>query len=377
MPLYHTSAAILGFCSSLSYGITLIIGHRFSNKTFWQDVRTHNATIIQYVGETCRYLLAAPPQLDPSTGENLDHLNKVRIAFGNGMRPDVWDKFKARFDIPTIAEFYASTEGTASSWNLSTNSFAAGAVGRNGTLAGLLLGPTVAIVALDYETELPYRDPTTGLCKKLQRGEPGELLGKIDAADIEAQFQGYLNNDKASSSKIMRDVLAKGDAWFRTGDVLRWDSDGRWYFSDRIGDTFRWKSENVSTNEVSEVLGHFPQIHEANVYGVEVPHHDGRAGCACVVFSSPEPPSSQTMTELASYAGKNLPKYAMPLFVRVTREMQATGNNKQQKHVLRSQGVDPEKVGATGDILYWLQHGEYRPYGEKEWKELNGGRVKL
>ena len=124
MPLYHTSAAILGFCSSLSYGITLIIGHRFSNKTFWQDVRTHNATIIQYVGETCRYLLAAPPQLDPSTGENLDHLNKVRIAFGNGMRPDVWDKFKARFDIPTIAEFYASTEGTASSWNLSTNSFA-------------------------------------------------------------------------------------------------------------------------------------------------------------------------------------------------------------------------------------------------------------
>ena len=248
MPLYHSSAAILGLCAALSGGNTIVIGHKFSTKSFWKEVRESNATMIQYVGETCRYLLAAPPDIDELTCENLDKKHNVRLAIGNGLRPDVWNKFKQRFGIQTIAEFYAATEGTSGSWNLSHNDFALGAIGRNGTFAKALLGTQLAIVAVDWESEQPWRDPKTGFCAKVGTGEPGELLYRLDADDIGSKYQGYFGNEKASNSKIMRDVLRKGDAYFRTGDVVRWDSEGRWYFNDRIGDTFRWKSENVSTS---------------------------------------------------------------------------------------------------------------------------------
>jgi len=163
--------------------------------------------------------------------------------------------------------------------------------------------------------------------------------------------------------------------WFRTGDVQKWDSEGRWFFSDRIGDTFRWKSENVSTNEVSEVLGTHPHIHEANVYGVEIPHHDGRAGCAAVLFDTTAV-TPELLASVAQHASKNLPKYAVPLFLRVVKEVQATGNNKQQKHVLRGQGVEPAKV-ASEDKLYWLRDGTYVPFEVAEWEELSAGRARL
>ncbi|QSS48916.1 hypothetical protein I7I53_09125 [Histoplasma capsulatum var. duboisii H88] len=196
----------------------------------------------------------------------------------------------------------------------------------------------------------------------------------------------------------MRNVLRKGDVWFRTGDVMRWDLEGRWYFSDRIGDTFRWRSENVSTNEVSEVLGKHPEVLEANVYGVELPNHDGRAGCAAIVFRdqakiTPPPnsehedasevpilePSSTVLRSLARLASENLPKYAVPLFLRVTRGTQSTGNNKQQKHVLKKEGVDVNLLSKKGvdDLLYWFRGGEYVPFGKKEWETVKGGRVKL
>lgn len=259
MPLYHSSAAILGVCAALSGGKTIAIGHKFSTKTFWKDVRDCKATMIQYVGETCRYLLAAPPEIDPATGEVLDKKQNVRLAFGNGLRPDVWNKFKERFDIEIIAEFYAATEGTAGSWNLSKNDYSRGAIGRNGTVAKALLGTQLAIVEVDWESEQPWRDPKTGFCKKVATGEPGELLYKLDANDIGAKFQGYFGNEKASNGKIMRNVLSKGDAFFRTGDVVRWDSEGRWFFNDRIGDTFRWKSENVSTSVSSPSSSFIPR----------------------------------------------------------------------------------------------------------------------
>lgn len=377
MPLYHSSAALLGFLTCLIHGCTIIVGHRFSTRLFWQEVRSTNATIVQYVGETLRYLLAAPPVIDPKTGENLDKKNSVRLAFGNGLRPDVWNKFKERFNVESIAEFYAATEGTSGSWNLSSNDFAAGAIGRNGALTGLLLGSRVAIVEHDHETEDIWRNPKTGLGRKVPRGEAGELLYNVDPEDIKYQFQGYFNNAKASDSKIARDVITKGDAWFRTGDLIRWDSEGRWYFSDRIGDTFRWKSENVSTSEVSEVMGAHPLIAEANVYGVQIPNHDGRAGCAATVFHNPTP-SSKDLDSLAAHVTKSLPKYALPLFLRVTKNTQATGNNKQQKHSLRVEGVDPEKVAKSGDdVLYWLRDGKYIPFEKKDWDSLTAGKVKL
>lgn len=373
MPLYHSSGSILGVTPSLYVGATICIGKKFSTKTFWDDVRSSNAMVIQYVGETCRYLLAAPPQIDPSTGENLDKRNNVRIAFGNGLRPDVWNRFKERFGIEAIAEFYAATEGTTGALNFSKNDFSKGAIGRNGSLAGILMNKSTAIVELDWETEMPWRDPKTGLCKKVNRGEPGEMLNKLDENDIEKNFQGYFNNTKSTEGKIMRNVLVQGDAYFRTGDVISWYSDGRTYFNDRIGDTFRWKSENVSTNEVSEALGHHSAVQEANVYGVELPHHDGRAGCVAITLS--EQPNKRLLADLAEHVHKRLPRFAVPIFLRLAKDMQITGTNKQQKHIMRAQGVDPAKTGE--DELFWMKNGTYVKFAKKDWEELIGGRVKL
>lgn len=349
-------------------------------KVFYKDILGRSSrvkrNIIQYVGEVCRYLLSAPPQFDPVTGENLDRKNNVRMAFGNGLRPDVWNKFKERFCIKTIAEFYSATEGAGAGWNYSNNDFSKGAVSRNGFIYWLLLRKGWAVVGLDIETEEPYRSKTTGFCKKLPYGSPGEMLYKLDPADITSGYQGYFNNQSASDSKILRSVFQKDDAWFRTGDVMTWDNEGRVYFNDRIGDTFRWKSENVSTNEVAEALNTHPAIQEANVYGVSLPHHDGRAGCVAVVLKNEGP---EIMKELAAHARKGLPSYAVPLFLRVKKEgeMEITGTVKMVKHVVRKEGVDPGVVEESGDQLWWLKGDEYVRFGEKEWKELNGGRVKL
>lgn len=363
----------MGFTTTLNAGATLAIGKKFSTKTFWKDCRETNATVIQYVGETCRYLLAAPPEIDSTTGENLDKKNKVKIAFGNGLRPDVWNAFKERFDIEGIAEFYSATESSSGAFNFSKNEFSKGAIGRHGTLAGLYLTRGSKIVELDHETDTPTRNPATGFCTVVPAGEKGEMLYKLDAADIESSYQGYFNSTDASEKKIIRDVLAKGDAWFRTGDVMIVDAEGRTYFSDRIGDTYRWKAENVSTNEVSEVLGTHPAVQEANVYGVELPHHDGRAGCAAVVLR--EEASDRLMGSIAEHASRALPKFAVPNFIRLTKEMQLTGTNKQQKHVVRGEGVDPARVGE--DQIYWLKNGVYVKFLDKDWRELHGGSVKL
>lgn len=385
MPIYHSTATILGFGPTLRVGATLALGRKFSTSRFWTEVRKHRATIIQYVGETCRYLLSAPPSIDPATGENLDQRHSVRVAFGNGLRPDVWDRFRERFAIDTIAEFYGSTEGSFATYNFCRNDFARGAVGRGGWLYQLILGPGVAVAEFDHEAERPLRDPKTGLCRRAQAGEPGELLFRLPAEDVSQRFQGYYGDSEATGRKVFRDVFSKGDAWFRTGDIVRWDREGRMYFADRTGDTFRWKSENVSTAEVAHVLGRHPAVREANVYGVEVPHHEGRAGCAAVVLdaaalSGPAGAvADDTLKAMAGHVGKGLPKYALPVFLRVLRggaaAMQTTGTNKQQKQHLRDEGIVPGKTGE--DDIYWLKNGTYAKFGPREWAELEGGRVKL
>jgi acyl-CoA synthetase (AMP-forming)/AMP-acid ligase II len=477
MPIYHSTATILGFAPCLFVGSTYAIGHRFSNKTFWPEVRASRATVIQYVGETCRYLLVAPPLLDPVTGENLDKKNNVRIAFGNGLRPDIWENFKERFGIATIAEFYGATEGVSGMFNIASNTFSTGAIGRYGTVARLFIRGKMEIVEVDIETEQPLRDPANHhFCRKVDTNVPGELIQAVDPANVALSFQGYFGNQKATSSKILRDVLKQGDAWFRTGDMVRMDAEGRMWFCDRIGDTFRyvflprwlspalfsplrcrrcsffsvpffsfhggrppnpraslrsivppilfdfctlhvvverseessvlvggtlcrprwfidnslltpcvcacrWKGENVSTNEVGELLSLHPAVLDANVYGVSLPHHDGRAGCCAVLLDTADAPSAALLRDLADHAKSRLPKYAVPLFLRVTRETQATGNNKRQKHVLRSQGVDLAQVGAR-DRVYWLKGGVaagggYVPFTEADWKAMSEGAVKL
>ncbi|KAJ5634338.1 hypothetical protein N7528_002180 [Penicillium herquei] len=386
MPLYHSSAAVLGFVNAMYCGATLIVGRKFSARNFMSEARETNATIIQYVGETLRYLMATPPNIDPVTGENLDKKHNIRMATGNGLRPDVWNAFKQRFGIDTVAEFYAATEGPGGLWNRSSNGFSAGAIGRSGSIGSLMMGGGIVVVDVDLDTQEPWRDPKSGLCRKTPRGDPGELIYRLDVADPHASFQGYFKNPKATKSKILRDVLVKGDAYFRTGDMVRFDKEGRWYFSDRLGDTFRWKSENVSTNEVSEVMGAHPEVHEANVYGVALPNHDGRAGCAAVVLNQQIAsnsttgqalePSRAALDGIAAHILNNLARYAAPLFLRVMPEMQATGNMKQQKHILRNEGVDPSQV-SKDHRLYWLQGNTYVPFEQKDWDRLNGGQVRL
>ncbi|KAK4664350.1 long-chain fatty acid transporter fat1 [Podospora pseudopauciseta] len=382
MPLYHSTAMLLGFAHTLNVGATFAMSRKFSTSHFWDDVRKHNATIIQYVGETCRYLLSAPTKLDPVTGENLDKKHKVRVAFGNGLRPDVWNAFKERYGIETIAEFYGATEGSFATWNVSRNDFSMGSVGRAGALYNLLVGRSIAIVEVDHETELPLRDPKTGFCVRTPEGEPGELLFCLPAKNVEARFQGYYGDAGATSKKIMRNVFSKGDAWFRTGDVVRRDGEHRIYFNDRIGDTFRWKSENVSTAEVAHILGLHPGIQESNVYGVEIPGHEGRAGCAGVVFKPSAlghdgVPTSETLKTLAEHVRANLPRYALPLFLRVAKDgsLESTGTNKQQKVGLRNEGVDPSKTG--NDDIFWLKGASYERFGSNDWSSLQGGKVKL
>lgn len=378
MPLYHSSASMLGLLAALYAGSTLSLGARFHRKQFWEDCRATGATHIQYVGETLRYLLSSPPN-------PLDKAHKVRIAFGNGLRPDVWPKFKERFGVEQINEFYAATEGSGALWNVSRNSFSEGAVGTSGVIAEKLLGGNAKVLKMDEDMEAPIRDPKTGLCIQVNPGEPGELVFKLDEKKIKEGFQGYFGNKQATSKKILRDVLVKGDAYFSTGDVLRKDSERRWFFCDRIGDTYRWKSENVSTAEVAEVLGKVEKIAEANVYGVQVPGHDGRAGCAALVLDDDHGAEigDGLLRQLATVALKALPRYAVPIFLRVlskeTAEGNRTGTNKQQKHKFRNEGIDPELVGQKGDTLFWLPPGQtqYVRFGAAEWKSLDAGQSKL
>ncbi|CAK7566277.1 MAG: long-chain fatty acid transporter fat1 [Sporothrix epigloea] len=353
----------------------MALGERFSNKTFWPDVRKFKATVIQYVGETCRYLLAAPEQVDAVTGENLDRMHSVRIALGNGLRPDVWNRFKDRFGIEAIAEFYGATEGMFATFNLSKNDYTMGAVGRNGWLYELAMGKNVASIVTEWSTQTPTRDPVTGLCQRSKRGEPGELIFRLPEDKIAERFQGYYGDNKATESKILRNVFRKGDAWFRTGDMLLRDSEGRTFFHDRLGDTFRWKSENVSTTEVAHVVGQHSGVLEANVYGIELPGHDGRAGCVALVLKGP--PTPELLRTLAKHNEKSLPRYALPLFLRVVQDASehTTGTNKQQKHVLREQGANLDKVGT--DQMFWLQNGEYVAFTRSDWENLQKGLVKL
>lgn len=382
MPMYHMTGFTLSFHACMIDAVTLVLGRKFSVSQFWPEVRASQATIILYVGETLRYLLAAPP-----SPEDLN--NKVRMAHGNGLRPEVWKRFRSRFGIDTIVEIYGSTEAPVASWNVNRNDFTDGAVASYGAITQFLSSMQQKFVKVDWDTETPWRDPKTGFCQEVPRGQNGELLAKMDAENVKASFQGYYGDEKASNSKIMFDVLEKGDVYFRTGDVMRRDKEGRMWFVDRIGDTYRWKSENVSTNEVGDVIGSHKGVHEANVYGVQVPGHEGRAGCAALLMEgsalveedgSPgiKPDLLESMAGLAS---KTLPRHAVPVFLRLVKESMITGNNKQQKTGLRKEGIDLKAIKAAGstDRIYWLQPGStrYVEFRQSDLDRLEAGKTKL
>ena len=373
MPLYHTAASILCVSAILGVGCTYVMAPKFSPRTFMRQVVETDATAMQYIGEMCRYLTVAPPT-------PYDRAHKLRVAFGNGLRQDVWQPFKDRFGIDTIIELYGATEGIGAQFNISRNDFSRGAIGRYNLISGLLNDLSQALVKFDHDADEPWRDPSTGLCKRSQYNEPGEFVAKLDPKAIQDKFLGYLGNQKATDSKILRDVFAKGDAWYRTGDLLRQDKEGRMWFVDRIGDTFRWKGENVSTAEVSEALGSHPAVKEANVYGVQLPGHDGRAGCAALLLRDGQVMDDALRRDLAAHVKKQLPKYAVPLFLRLVKgELEITGTVKQTKVQLRNEGVDPAQVGE--DEILWLPsqgaQDAYKPFSKQDWETLGSGQAKL
>ena len=268
LPLYHATGGICGVGMTLSAGGAVIIKRRFSATDFWDDCRKYKATLFAYVGELCRYLLNSPA--DPRDGEH--HL---RGCTGNGLRPEIWSTFQKRFAIPRIVEFYGATEGNVSMLNYDN---VVGAVGRvPGYMRGLF--PT-RLVQFDIAHEAPVRG-LDGFCVECGPNEVGEAIGAISDKPGRS-FEGYTAAGD-TQKKVLRDVFKKGDVWFRTGDLLRRDEFGYFYFVDRVGDTFRWKGENVATSEVAEALSVVPDILEVNVYGVAVPGCDGRAGMAALV----------------------------------------------------------------------------------------------
>jgi fatty-acyl-CoA synthase len=331
LPLYHSAGGAMLVSSVISAGATLALRRRFSASQFWDDVRRYEATCFQYIGEICRYLLHQPPRPD-------DRQHAVRAIIGNGLRADVWLAFQKRFGIPEIREFYGATEGNAAIMNFENK---VGSVGR----FPWKVFTNARLVRYDVDADAHVRGPE-GLCIECGPDEVGELVGRIpsDPDDPAGRFEGYTSKE-ATERKVLRDVFAPGDAWFRSGDLLRQDRDGFFYFIDRIGDTFRWKGENVSTQEVAEQLSGCDGIAMVNVYGVEVPGTDGRAGMAALVLS---PGAAFDGTAFFRHA-RGLPRYAMPLFVRLLAEQEVTGTFKIRKVDLAREGFDP---GRIRDPLY-------------------------
>ncbi|MBL9096990.1 MAG: long-chain-acyl-CoA synthetase [Alphaproteobacteria bacterium] len=355
LPLYHSAGGVCAIGSTLTVGGSVIIRRKFSATQFWDDCRKYGATQFEYIGELCRYLLNAPPH-------PLERKHKLRVVMGNGLRPEIWPAFKARFRIPRIIEFYGATEGNVALVNLD------GVVGAVGRIPNYMRNTLkTRLVLFDIDKEQPVRGPD-GFCIECKPDEVGEAIGMID--EERGRFEGY-SKGTDTEKKILRDVFAKGDAWFRTGDLLRRDALGYYFFVDRIGDTFRWKGENVATSEVAEAISVYPGIKEANVYGVKVPGTDGRAGMASLVTAE-----RLDLAKFKAHLDKNLPAYARPIFLRMQGEIEVTGTFKHRKVELVKEGYDPR---AVKDPLYFLDPitSNYVPLTPELYDRILAGEIRL
>jgi fatty-acyl-CoA synthase len=359
LPMYHSVGGVLATGAVLVGGGSVVIRDSFSARQFWADLIGWECTLFQYIGELCRHLLHTDPQ--PNETEH-----QIRMCCGNGLRPDVWEHFKSRFRIPQILEFYAATEGNVSLFNVEGKP---GAIGRIPAFLRHRFG--AALVRFDVDAEEPVRNEQ-GFCIRCEPDEVGEAIGPLveDASNVGSRFDGYTSGE-ATEKKILRNAFKQGDAWFRTGDLMRMDDQGYFYFVDRVGDTFRWKGENVSTAEVSAAICAFPGIKQANIYGVAIPGADGRAGMASVVADD-----GVDLTAFRTHLIDHLPRYARPLFLRLRNEMEMTGTFKYTKSDLVHEGYDP---AATSDAIYFNspEHDAFLRLDQALYERIRSGQIRV
>jgi fatty-acyl-CoA synthase len=333
LPMYHAIGGVVAIGAPLVAGGSVVIRERFSASRFWDEVAHWDCTLFQYIGELCRYLVQSPPHAREAQ-------HRIRLCCGNGLRADVWGEFKRRFRIPHILEYYAATEANFSLFNCEEKP---GAIGR--IPAFLAQRSAVALIKVDIETGTPVRDDS-GFCLRCSGDEPGEAVARIDddGSTLGSRFEGYTDKE-ATDRKVLRNVLASNDAWYRTGDLMRQDEQGFFYFIDRLGDTFRWKGENVSTAEVAQALASCPGVIDAVVYGVPLPGTEGRAGMAALVIGD-----GFDLIAFRSHLADRLPDYARPLFLRICGEFATTSTFRPKSHELSREGYDPSVIR---DELYF------------------------
>ena len=358
LPLYHSSAGILGVSTVIVGGATMVVRRKFSASRFWDDCIKYKATGTTYIGELCRYLLAQPPK-------ESDKKHCLRFMSGNGLRPQIWNEFKTRFNIPFIGEFYGATESNISLMNTEGYPGAMGFIPV--TLPQIL---PIQIFKIDLSTGELARGPD-GFCMLCNPGEIGQIAGKIIKSDVTRRFDGYVNT-QASQKKIACDVLKKGDQWFLSGDSVFWDKLGYVYFHDRLGDTFRWRGENVSTSEVEAVMANAFGLYSVVVYGVEIPGCEGRAGMAAIE----DPDDVINVKFVSSKLPEVLPPYARPVFLRITSSVDTTGTFKFQKTRFRKEGFD---VSLVKDKLFYFDStlGEYNVLTDEIHKKFVDGKMRF
>ncbi|XP_046350832.1 very long-chain acyl-CoA synthetase-like isoform X4 [Haliotis rufescens] len=331
LPLYHSAGGGLGHYGCIRAGATMVLRGKFSASHFWEDCCRYRVTVIQYIGELFRYLLSRP-----ESPEEKSH--QVRAAFGNGLRRDIWEQVQARFRIPQITEFFGATEGNTMLFNVSNKP---GAIGRLSPLLRKLTPNYQTLVKYDFATAEPVRD-SNGHCIEIKPGEKGLFISAI-APEMEG-VEFYKASKAANEKKLVRNAFKKGDSYFNFGDLFYLDREYFVYFVDRIGDTFRWKGENVSTTEVANILSSLDFVHDANVYGVTVPGHDGRAGMAALTLYDDRPLTPELLRTIWKHSEEHLATYARPMFLRLQKEATLTATFKQRKVELVEEGFDINKI---------------------------------
>lgn len=351
LPFCHTNALNISWGACASKGTAMAIRRKFSVTRFWEDIRKYNADSFIYIGELCRYLMNQPVSPD-------DRNNGVEKIVGNGLRPEIWKQFKTRFGIDKVYELYGAAEGPLIFTNLLNVD----------CTVGCCLTP-FAIVKYDPDDDAPFRDEN-GFMQKVDPGESGLLISEISES---LPFAGY-SDEKENERKIFRDVFEKGDMWFHSGDLLRNMGYKHAQFVDRLGDTFRWKGENVSTVEVEKVVNTHFQVSQSSAYGAQIPGTDGRAGMLAVI---PESDAYDfNLKSLADMLLKALPAYAVPKFVRFKKEFETTGTYKIKKNTMRDEGFDPNRV--EGPVFVLLPGRDtYEPLTNKLYQDILNGKYRF